>query len=207
MPAVALAVGAATHEQKAHNHANKRKEKPFMTTTAPLTPAQLGWKYIVSGLGLFITGFLIGFIPILHYMHPLLGDVGPVFLKHMTLWWGCPAILAELTLKTGSLGMMVIGFAYLAIQQQDPAGGLTRREQIARKLCSYGLIAEVVTAGVFYVVCNLIWPNFYFEPVEAGKNLWLAVQGLSIAFYVGGGILAVSSIRKRSATLGSAVVR
>jgi hypothetical protein len=53
-----------------------------MTTTEPLTPAQLGWKYIVWGLGLFITGFLTGYIPILHYMHgAIAGDVGPVFLK------------------------------------------------------------------------------------------------------------------------------
>jgi hypothetical protein len=125
----------------------------------------------------------------------------------MTLWWGCPAVLAELTLKTGSLGMMAIGFAYLAIGQKDLAADLTSREQIALKLCSYGLIAELVTAGVFYVVCNLIWPNFYFAPVQAGKNVWLAVQGISIAFYVVGVILAVSSIRKRSATLVSAVVR
>jgi hypothetical protein len=179
-----------------------------MTTPAPRTPVQLGWKYIVWGLGLFITGFLTGYIPILHYIHgALAGDVGPVFLKNMTLWWGCPAILAELTLKTGSLGMLAIGFAYLALRQQETAAGLTSREQLAPKLCSSGLIAELVTAGVFYVVCNLIWPNFYFEPVQAGKNVWLAVQGISIAFYVVGVLFAFSSIRNRSATLGSAVVR
>lgn len=135
------------------------------------------------------------------------GDVGPVFLKNMTLWWGCPGILAELTLKTGSLGMMAIGFAYLALRQQEPAAGPTSREQIAPKLCAYGLIAEIVTAGVGYFVCNLIWPNFYFAPVQAGKNVWLAVQGISIAFYVVGVIYAFSSIRNRSATLGLAVAR
>src|SRR5215813_6156216 len=144
--------------------------------------------------------------PALHTRRPC-RRCRPVFLKNMTLWWGCPAILAELTLKTGSVGMMAIGFAYLALRQQEPAAGLTRREQLAPKLCSYGLIAELVTAGVFYVVCNLIWPNFYFEPVQAGKNVWLAVQGISIAFYVVGVILAFSSIRNRSAMLGSAVVR
>jgi hypothetical protein len=64
-----------------------------------------------------------------------------------------------------------------------------------------------VTAGVFYVVCNLIWPNFYFTPVQAGKNLWLAVQAISIAFYVVGIIFAFSSLRSRSKTLVSAAVR
>ena len=102
---------------------------------------------------------------------------------------------------------MAIGFAYLAIRQGDVAGDLTSRERIAPTLCSYGLIAELVTAGVFYVVCNLIWPNFYFEPVQAGKNVWLAVQGISIAFYVVGVMCAFSRIRNRSATLVSAVAR
>jgi hypothetical protein len=158
-------------------------------------------------LGLFLTGFLTGFIPILHYVPGAQsGDVGPVFLKNVTLWWGCPAVLAELTLKTGSLGMMAIGFAYLAMGQQGPTA-LTSRERIAPTLCGYGLIAELVTAGVFFVVCNLIWPNFYFEPVQAGKNVWLAVQGISIAVYVVGVMFAFSSIRNRSAALVPAMAR
>ena len=178
-----------------------------MKATEPLTPSQLGWKFIVWGLGLFLTGFLTGFIPILHYVPGAQsGDVGPVFLKNVTLWWGCPAVLAELTLKTGSLGMMAIGFAYLAMGQQGPTA-LTSRERIAPTLCGYGLIAELVTAGVFFVVCNLIWPNFYFEPVQAGKNVWLAVQGISIAVYVVGVLFAFSSIRNRSAALVPALVR
>jgi len=176
-----------------------------MKATGQFTLAQLGWKFIVWGLGLFITGFLTGYIPILHYvMGAQAGDVGPVFLENMTLWWGCPAVLAELTLKTGSLGMMGIGFAYLAIGQQAPTASLTGRERIAPTLCSYGLIAELVTAAVFYVVCNIFWPNFFFEPVQTGKNVWLAVQGISIAFFVLGVIFAVSSIRSRSATLAFA---
>lgn len=172
------------------------------------TAKQLGWKYIVWGLGLFVTGFVTGFVPILHYMAGAqAGDVGPAFLKNVTLWWGCPAVLAELTLKTGSLGMLAVGFAYLAIAQQDPTGAPTNRERSAVTLCSFGLIAELVTALVFYVVCNLIWPNFYFKPVQAGKNLWLGVQFISIAFFVAGVIFAVSGIRSRSRALVSAVVR
>jgi hypothetical protein len=113
----------------------------------------------------------------------------------VVLWWGCPAVLAELTLKTGSLGMLAIGFTYLAIRQQAPAAAVTSRERITVTLCSYGLIAQLVTAGVFYVVCNLIWPNFYFAPVQAGKNVWLAMRAISIASYVVGVILALSGIR------------
>ena len=45
-----------------------------------VTHLGLGWKFIHWGLGLFITGFISGFIPIAHYIHgALAGDVGPVF--------------------------------------------------------------------------------------------------------------------------------
>jgi hypothetical protein len=164
---------------------------------AVVTRAELGWRFIHWGLGLFITGFLTGFIPILHYMHgAVAGDVGPAFLKNMTLWWGCPAILAELTLKTGSLGMIAVGFCHLAIARQGTPSEISGHERIAPALCAYGLIAALVTAGVGYVVCNLIWPNFYFAAVQAGKNVWLAGQGLSILVFVIGVIYAVAGIRR-----------
>lgn len=38
-----------------------------------VTRAELGWRFIHWGLGLFITGFLTGFIPILHYMVYVIG--------------------------------------------------------------------------------------------------------------------------------------
>jgi hypothetical protein len=75
---------------------------------------------------------------------------------------------------------------YLAAVRQGASPSISSRERMAPTLCAYGLIAELVTAGVGYAVCNMVWPNFYFEPVQAGKNTWLAVQGLSIlVFFVG----------------------
>ena len=92
-----------------------------MDGQAALTLAELGWKFVRWGLGLFILGFLTGFVPILHYMHGMIeGDVGPAFLNNITLWWGCPGILAELTLKTGGLGMVVIGLCYLTYAAKMP---------------------------------------------------------------------------------------
>jgi hypothetical protein len=164
---------------------------------AAVTPAELGWKFIHWGLGLFITGFVIGFIPILHYMLGAQeGDVGPVFLKNITLWWGCPAVLAEMTLKIGSLGMLAIGLCYLAAVRQGASPSISGHERIAPTLCAYGLIAEIVAAGVGFYVGNMIWPNFYFEPVPAGKNMWLAVQGLSILVYFVGVCYAVAGVRR-----------
>jgi hypothetical protein len=168
-----------------------------MDSVAAVTPAELGWKFIRSGLGLFITGFVVGFIPILHYMvGAQAGGVGPVFLKNVTLWWGCPAVLAEMTLKIGSLGMLGIGLSYLAAVRQGASLSISGNERIAPTLCAVGLIAELVTAGVGYVVFNKIWPNFYFEPVQAGKNLWLAVQGLSILVFFVGLCYAVGGVRR-----------
>ena len=167
-----------------------------------VTHTQLGWSFANWGLGLFVTGFVTGFIPILHYIPgAVAGDVGPAFLKNVTLWWGCPAVLAELTLKTGGLGMTAIGLCYLAAARQGASTSISSHERIAPTLCAYGLIAELVTAGAGYVICNLFWPNFYFEPVQAGKNLWLVLQGLSILVYVVGLCYAVAGVRRASRQL------
>ena len=142
---------------------------------------------------------MIGFLPIVHYMAGAQeGDVGPAFLKNITLWWGCPAVLAEMTLKIGSLGMLAIGLCYLAAVRQGVSPSISSHERIALKLCAYGLIAELVTAAAGYYVGNKIWPNFYFEPVPAGKNMWLAVQGLSIVVYFVGVCYAFAGIRRAS---------
>jgi hypothetical protein len=58
---------------------------------AAVTRTELGWKFINWGLSLFIVGFLTGYIPILHYIFGgQAGNIEPLFLKNMTLWWGCP---------------------------------------------------------------------------------------------------------------------
>ncbi len=169
---------------------------------AGVTPAELGWQFIHWGLGLFITGFLTGFVPILHYMAGAqAGDVGPVFLKNITLWWGSPAILAEMTLKIGSLGMLAIGLCYVVAARQGASSTISSHERIAVKLCTYGLISELIIAAIGFVVGNMIWPNFYFEPVQTGKNTWLAVQGLSILVYVVGICYAAAGVRRASSPL------
>jgi hypothetical protein len=170
-----------------------------MGSEAAVTHTELGWKFVHWGLGLFITGFVVGYVPILHYMvGAQAGDIGPVFLKNITLWWGCPGILAEMVVKHGSLGMLGIGLCYLAAARQGASSVVSGHERIAVKLCAYGLIAVIVTAGVGYFVGNMIWPNFYFAPVETGKNVWLAAQGLSVTvFFVGVGY-AVAGIRRAS---------
>jgi len=174
-----------------------------MSSETAVTHNTLGWSFVNWGLGLFVTGFVTGFIPILHYIPgAVAGNVGPAFLKNVTLWWGCPAVLCELTLKTGGLGMTAIGLCYVAAARSGASSGVSAHERLAPTLCAYGLIAELVTAGVGYALFNYIWPNFYFEPVQAGKNLWLILQGLSILVYVVGLFYAVAGVRRASSQLG-----
>ena len=150
------------------------------------TPAELGSKFTRWGLGLFVLGFALGFIPILHYIHgAVAGDVGPAFLKNMTLWWGCPAVLMEYTLKTGGLGMVAIGLCYIVLPRAGSAIAVSGSERMAPGLCLAGLLGATVYMAVGYVVCNMIWPNFYFAHVETGKDVWLAGQlaGITVYFY------------------------
>ncbi len=162
-----------------------------------VTPAELGSKFIRWGLALFILGFILGFIPILHYMlGAIAGDVGPAFLKNMTLWWGCPAVLMEYALKMGGLGMVAIGLCYVVFPRAGSAAPVSGGERVAPLLCLGGLMAALVYAAVGYVVFNSIWPNFYFEPVEMGKDVWLAGQLIGIAFYVSGIAFAFGGIRR-----------
>ena len=171
-----------------------------LDTQSAVTPIELSWKFIRWGLGLFLTGFLTGFIPIAHYMYGAIeGDVGPNFLRNITLWWGCPAVLAELTLKAGGLGMAAVGFAYQAIIRQGTSLTLSAHERIAPALCAFGLIATLVTASAGYMICNHFWPNFYYAAIPAGKNVWLAAQGLSIIVYVIGIWYSIAGIRKAAA--------
>ena len=162
-----------------------------------VTHAELGKTFIRGGLNMFLTGFLLGLVPIAHYIHgAVAGDIGTHFMKNMTLWWGCPAVLMELTLKTGGLGMIAIGLCYVVLSSGTETAQISNQERKAAKLCLFGLIAATVYMAVGYVVCNMIWPNFFFEHNETGKNVWLAGQLVGISIYIAGFILALRSVKR-----------
>ena len=162
-----------------------------------ISHAELGWKFIRWGLSLFILGFIIGFVPILHYMvGGQAGNVEPLFLKNMTLWWGCPAVLAELTVKAGSLGMVAIGLCYLAAGREGTSSIISGHERLAPALCAFALIAHFVYAAVGYAAGVAIFGNFYFGATDPGKNLWLGGQGVCVAIYVVGLFYAVAGVRR-----------
>ena len=67
-------------------------------------PAELGSKFIRWGLGLFLLGFVVGFIPIVHYIHgAAAGNVGPAFLKNVTLWWGIAFYVSGIAFAFGGI--------------------------------------------------------------------------------------------------------
>ncbi len=77
---------------------------------------------------------------------------------------------------------------------------------IAHEYCSSRyVVAAFVYMAVGYVVCNLIWPNFYFEPIEMGKDVWLAGQLIGIAFYVSGIVFAFGGIRRHHLESGAVI--
>jgi hypothetical protein len=91
--------------------------------------------------------------------------------------------------------MAMIGFCYLALARDGALAQVSSRERLAVNLRSFGLIAELVSTVGGYIICNIFWPNFYCEPVEMGKNVWLGAQGISIAVYVVGVAFAFIGIR------------
>ncbi|CUH46219.1 hypothetical protein [Ruegeria atlantica] len=168
------------------------------------TSIELGSKFIQWGLGLFVLGFLAGFIPILHYIHgAVAGDIGHAFMKNMTLWWGCPAVLMEYALKTGGLGMAVIGLCYRVLPRADTSAPISGTESKAPMICVVGLVGAAIYAGVGYVVCNMIWPNFYFAHNETGKDVWLTGQLVGIAVYVYGIYFAFRAVTRDHASTAS----
>jgi hypothetical protein len=139
----------------------------------------LGVRFIRWGLGLFIFGLLLGYGTLGHYFR------AGVFPNNVTLWSGT---LAAYTVQVGSLGMVAIGAVYWLL----PGDKLETEslDYTALWLCVAGLIAIFLTGYVGHFVVNAIWPSLYDTP-----NVWLIAQGLSVALYLIGVVLAYLSIR------------
>ncbi|HEY6375026.1 MAG TPA: hypothetical protein VIX90_05820 [Edaphobacter sp.] len=167
-----------------------------MSDDAAVTPAELGAKHIRWGLHMFVFGLVFGFIPLLHYMHGSMEQVGDAFLRNVTLWWGCAFQLAVNVAQIGGLAMVGIGLCYTVLARSGATTSVTSAERIAPALCMGGIIAEAVAGVVGYYVVAAVWPNFYYAPVTAGKVTWLALQIVCIAVYVAGVICAAGGIKR-----------
>jgi hypothetical protein len=159
------------------------------------TPAEVGARYIRWGLGLFVFGLVIGFVPMAHYMHGAFDEVHEAFLKNVTLWWGCAFTLAVYVAQVGSLAMIVIGLCYVVLARDGAMTPVTSAESLAPALCAGGIIAEFLAGFAGYYAVAAVWPNFYYTPITAGKVTWLGLQAVCIAIYVAGVMFAYGGIK------------
>jgi hypothetical protein len=168
-----------------------------MNTTTNLNElAILGLKYIRWGSKLFITGLCLELIPLAHYVVGGAGrPIGEKFLEQVVLWFGCPAEKAVQILLIGGLSLFVIGFSYSLLSRSSDRA-VTKKERLGLKLCVTGLIAEVLSGAVLYVVFDfLVYTNFYFEPHEPERTIWLGAQLVSFCIYFTGILLALGSVK------------
>jgi len=161
-----------------------------------------GYKFIRWGSKLFITGLVIGLIPIAHYMVGGVGHkVGDVFLDEVTLWFGCPAEKMVQIVQVGGLSLFIIGLCYLFIARSSDRA-VSSSERLGLNLCVVGLIAEAICGGVIYLVLDyVVSPNFYFTPNQGAKVFWLAIQLGSFAIYVWGIVLVLGGVKQAIETL------
>jgi len=159
--------------------------------------ATFGAEFLRWGSKLFVTGLALGLIPIVHYIVGGVGhDVGEQFLSEVTLWFGCPAEKLVQIVQLGGLSLIVLGLSYSRLAQSSDRS-VSARERLGLKLCVVGLIAEVLTGGVLYLVFDfLVFPNFYFTPTEPGRTIWLVAQLASFSTYLVGIVLVLGGINR-----------
>ena len=119
--------------------------------------SKLGAGFIRWGTGLFIFGLFIGYGPLLHYMHGALEEVGPAFLKNVTLWFGCPWTLPTYMDQLGGIGMIAVGVSLITFARDGHASVLSNTQRRSLGLCIFGLIAEFTLGYPGYFVINHVW--------------------------------------------------
>lgn len=167
---------------------------------------QLGARFIRWGLGLALFGLFLGFGIIGHYLHGAQYATGEAFLKNMALWYACPWTLSVYAIQLGGVGMVVFGTLYWVLGKDDPPAYIGSAGKKALWLCITGLIGIFCTGYVGYFVVDAIWPQFYYKPIEEGKNAWLLAQFLCIVSYFIGAFLvwrSVSAMLRREMQKGT----
>jgi hypothetical protein len=164
--------------------------------TSDKSVIRLGASFVTWGLGLVVFGLFLEFGIIGHYVIGANHPTGEQFLHNVTLWFGCPWTLAVYTIQLGGLAMAVFGAVYLVLAKTFPGATAGSSGRIALWLCVIALLGIFATGYVGYFVVDAIWHEFYYRPVEAGKNVWLAAQAACLLCYFVGASLVFQSVRK-----------
>lgn len=159
--------------------------------------AFFGLSYIRWASRLFITGLSLQLIPLVHY--PVGGagrPVGEKFLEKVILWFGCPAEMATQILLVGGLSLFAVGGCYLYLSGRFDRA-VTSSEQTGLKLSVAGLIATVFSGPILYLIFDfLVYTNFYFEPHEPQRTIWLVAQLVTFLVYFAGILVALGSVKR-----------
>ena len=98
--------------------------------------------------------------------------------------------------QAGGLGMVALGLAQLIASRMSRGRVDNEDGSVALFLCIVGLLGVFAVGYPGYFVFNAIWPNFYYAPVQAGKNAWLLWQAAFIGVYFVGSVLAFTRVRR-----------
>jgi hypothetical protein len=142
--------------------------------------------FVRWGLGLFIFSLIIGYGPLVHYLHGALEGRGGAPLENLALWLGCPTAI-----QIGALGMVAIGAVFGLFPAEELEA--EKRDYAALWLCVGGLIAIFLTGYLGYYVLNTIWQTFLgTEPTR--EKAWLLAYSISAGAYLIGVALTYFSI-------------
>jgi hypothetical protein len=157
---------------------------------------ETGTRFIRSGSWLLLLGFLMSFGVVLHYVA---GGATPghEFMSSITLWWGCPWTLPTAVVLGGALCMIVIGTVHTALGRYPGATDVAA-PQTSLRICELALVGVFLTGCLGYFVVDAMWPSFYYQPVTAGKNVWLLLQLGCLVLFTVGVALAFAEIRRAS---------
>ena len=155
-----------------------------------------GAQFAKWGLGFFIFGLFLTFGVIGHYCVGASADAGELFKRNVTLWWACPWTLSVAVVQGGGLGMVALGATLLSAGRNSADEG-----SLPLGLCILGLLGVFAVGYPGYFVFNSVWPNFYYGPDIAGKNVWLLSQAFFFAIYFVGMVLGFNAARRSLGTM------
>jgi len=151
--------------------------------------ARLGVRFIKWGFGLGLFGIVLSFGIIGHYIRGAQYDTGHEFLHNVGLWFACPWTLSVYAIQIGSLGMLAFGATYLVVGKVVSGADSGGASSLDLWLCVAALVGMFCTGYAGYFVVDAIWPEFYYKPVQAGKNAWLLAQLACMVSYLLGAFL------------------
>jgi len=91
--------------------------------------------------------------------------------------------------------MVAFGATYLVVGKLASASDSRSASSLDLWLCVAGLVGMFCCGYAGYFVVDAVWPEFYYKPVQAGKNAWLLAQLACVISYLVGAVLVRSRVK------------